>query len=213
MLTLQESLFDSNLVSKDPIDWQRFKDVFVEKKPEERYNLFSVLRQILSYSTTDMETLRDMLEIYWSPMQIEEFEYQHLAFEYIINALNDAFKKQGGTSWFDITESDFEKIGDEMDDDEKDYQNDELNYFIHHANTTAHESHFMVGNGELPESVKFILGSLGWINVHCGPVGKLLKKPKEWAVDYFDRLFGGQLMFIYVCPKNLDPFVKKLLYK
>lgn len=210
MLTLQESLFDKNLVDKKLVDWDKFKKTFIEKKPIDRYNFFNILRELL-WSSCAEETF----EIYWTNEQIKEYKNQQVAFEYILNALKDAFKKQGGSSWITIDDWEFEQIGNDMDDDERNFWDSELQYFSYClAHTTAHESHFAVGEGKLPTPVKFLLEhkKVKWYTPTT-QVGKLIEKPNEWAVDYFDNLFRSQVMYIYVCPKNLDPFVKKLLYK
>lgn len=189
-----ESLFDKNLVEKDPLDWSWF----IVKNPKERYDLF------LEISTMIWDP-----EDYWPDWIIDDYKEHELEFDYITRALRSAFNKQGGESWIRIDDQEFEEIGYEMTEDEIEYQNFQLEKFFSNANETQIGGRFAVGKGKFPEVIKFILKGTGlW--EQKGPLGTIIRSPKEWALDYWSQ--GGQALSIYICPKGLDPVVKKLLY-
>lgn len=102
-----ESVFDKNLVEKDPFDWTWFT-----AKPKERYDLF------LELSTM----IWDPKE-YWLDWMVEDYKEHEREFDYITNALRDAFGKQGCMSWIRIDEYDFEGMGEWMTEEEIEYQN------------------------------------------------------------------------------------------
>ena len=188
-----ESLFDKNLVEKDPLDWSWFTI-----KPKERCDLFLELLTMISDS-------KDL----WPEWVIEDYKEHEAEFDYIITALRDAFDKQGGESWMRIDNYDFEEIGEEMTEEEIEYQNSQLERFFSNANETEMHSYFVVGKGKFPEVIEFILKGAGWW-YQKGLLGNLIRSPKQWALDYWNP--GGQALSIYICPKGLDPIVKKLLY-
>ena len=193
MKSLVESLFDKNIVEKDPLDWTWFT-----VKPKNRYDLFLEI-SIMIWDPED----------YWPDWVIEDYKEHKLEFDYITNALRDAFKKQGGESWIRIGDEEFEEMGGEMTEEETEYQNSMLEKFFVNATETEMGSCFVIGKGKFPEVIEFILKGTGWWN-QKGPLGNLIRFPKQWFLDYWSG--GGQILSIYICPKGLDPVVKKLLY-
>ena len=194
MKSLAESLFDKDLVERDPLDWSWF----TIKNPKERYNLF------LEISTMIWDP-----EQYWPDWLIDDYKEHKLEFDYIVQALQDAFKKQGGKSWIMIDYHEFEEMGEEMTEEEIEYQNSLLEKFFSNATETETGSRFVVGKGKFPEAIEFILKGTGWWE-QKGPIGAIIRSPKEWTLDYWSM--GSQTLSIYICPKGLDPVVKKLLY-
>ena len=189
-----ESLFDKDIVEKDPLDWSWF----TIKNPKERYDLF------LEISTMIWDP-----EDYWPDWLIDNYKEHELEFDYIVQALRSAFNKQGGESWIRIDEYNFEEMCNEMTEDEIEYQNFQLDKFFSNANETEIGSLFTVGKGKFPKAIEFILKGTGlW--EQKGPLGTIIKSPKQWALDYWHQ--SSQTLSIYICPKGLDPIVKKLLY-
>lgn len=188
-----ESLFDKNLVEKDPLDWSWFT-----VKPKERYDLF------LEISTMIWDP-----ENYWPDWVIEDYKEHKLEFDYITNALRSAFDKQGGASWIRIDEYDFEEIGEGMTEEEIEYQNYQLEKFFSTATDTQVGGKFVIGKGKFPEVIEFILKGTSWW-IQKGTLGNFIRSPKQWAFDYWSG--SSQVLSLYICPKGLDPVVKKLLY-
>ena len=188
-----ESLFDKNIVEKDPLDWTWFT-----VKPKERYDLF------LEISTMIWDP-----EDYWPDWIIEDYKEHKIEFDYITNALRSAFDKQGGVSWIRIDEYDFEEMGEGMTEEEIEYQNYQLEKFLSTATDTQVGGKFVIDKGKFPNTIEFILKGTGWWN-QKGTLGNLIRSPKQWALDYWSG--GSQTLSLYICPKGLDPVVKKLLY-
>ena len=188
-----ESVFDKDLVEKDPLDWSWFT-----VKPKERYDLF------LELSTMILDP-----EEYWPDWIIEDYKEHELEFDYITNSLRKAFNKQGGESWIRIDEFDFEEIGERMTEEEIESQNYQLEKFFSTATDDQIGGKFVIDKGKFPEIIEFMLKETGWWD-QKGILGNLIRSPKQWALDYFAG--GTQTLSLYICPKGLDPIVKKLLY-
>jgi len=193
MKSLTESLFDKNIVEKDPLDWTWFT-----VKPKERYYLF------LELSTMIWDP-----ENYWPDWIIEDYREHKAGFDYITNALCSAFNKQGGVSWIRIDEYDFEEMGEEMTEEEIEYQNNRLEKFFSTAIDTQFGGKFVIGKDKFPKIIEFILKGADWWD-QKGSLGNLIRSPKQWALEYWSG--GSQTLSLYICPKGLDPIVKKLLY-
>ena len=191
---MTESLFDKDLVEKDPLDWSWF----TIKNPKERYDLF------LEISTMSWEP-----EEYWPDWLIDNYRGHETEFDYITNALRSAFNKQGGESWIRIDQYDFEEMGEGMTEEEIEYQDFQLEKFFSNSKETEIGSRFVVGKGKFPKTIEFILKGTDWWE-QKGSLGTIIRSPKEWALDYWSQ--GSQVLSIYICPKGLDPIVKKLLY-
>lgn len=194
MKSLVESLFDKDLVEKDPLDWSWF----TIKNPKERYDLF------LELSTMIWDP-----EDCWPDWIIEEYKEHEAEFDYITNALRKAFDKQGGESWIRIDEYDFEGMGEEMTEEEIEYQNYQLEKFLSTATDTQIGGKFVIDKGKFPKVIEFILKRDGWWD-QKGVLGNLIRSPKQWALEYWSC--GSQTLTLYICPKDLDATVKKLLY-
>lgn len=184
-----EGVFDRDLVQKDPIDLSWFKI----KNPNERYDLFLQLNSIMN--TPEIENL---------PEWMGENYYEHQAgFDFILESLYDAFRKQHYTSWFDITTSDFEEIGDEMTEVEINDANSWLEWYFSKANITDMGGRFLNFKGKLPDFlVNLIKDTNNWDNK--------LSNITNWALDYYNDY--DQVLSVYGCPKGLNSTVKKLLY-
>lgn len=193
MKSLVESLFDKNLVEKDPFDWSWFTI-----KPKERYDLF-----------LELSTMLWDPEDYWPDWMIEDYKEHGAEFDYILNSLRKAFDKQDGESWIRIDEYDFEEMGGEMTEEEIEYQNYQLEKFFSAATNTQIGGKFVIDKGKFPGVIEFILKETGWWD-QKGSLGNLIRSPKQWALEYWSG--GSQTLSLYICPKGLDPVVKKLLY-
>ena len=133
----------------------------------------------------------------------EDYFNNKEAFDYVIERLREAFKKQHFDSWFDITTNDFEEIGEEMTDEEIDQANEELEKFFRGACLTPTGGYFLIQKGKIPLFITKIIEGAGWWN-------KALSHCDTWAVIYWGD--SGQQLSFYGCPKGLDPLVNKLLY-
>ena len=194
MKSLVESLFDKDLVEKDPLDWSWF----TIKNPKERYDLFLEL-SVMLWDPEDC----------WPDWIIEEYKEHEAEFDYITNALRKAFDKQGGESWIRIGDEEFDKMGNEMTEEEIEYQNYQLEKFLSTATDTQIGGKFVIDKGKFPKVIEFILKMDGWWD-QKGSLGNLIRSPKQWALEYWSNY--GQTLSLYICPKDLDSTVKKLLY-
>lgn len=182
-----ESLFDKDLIDKYPVDLSFLKT----SKPQEKANIFMTLQQLMTDPFHMEKWMEDLFQKYES------------GFNHLQQTLVGLFKKQGYYSWFDITEDDFEMMGDEMTDEEIDRKNAELEDFFKHAYQTKSRGFFLILKDRIPEFILDIIKcSEHW--------NKELEKCKEWAVCYWPD-FGPVISF-YGCPKGLIPEIKKLLY-
>ena len=189
MKSLQESLFDSDVVQKDPIDFSWIK----EKGDRSRAYVFDTILAIMT--TPNFEQLEEWMQ--------EEYYEHKLAYDYILEALYDAFKKQHFHSWFVITENDFEEAGEEMSDEQIELYNQELMQFFAKATETDTMGYFLVKHGKLDALIVDTIKDVEMWN-NC------LNSCKDWAVCYWSDY--GPVVSFYGCPKNLDPIVKKALY-
>lgn len=190
MKTLVESLFDKDIVEKDPIDFSNFKSVC--KRLETRADMFKIMMGIM------MNPQEHVPE--WFITTYHEYEKE---MDYIMAALRYQFEKQKACTWFDVEDSDFEEAGDEMTEEEIDEANAWLGDFFSSAVEDDCGCKFKICKGKIPEFLKNILKDTGyWFDK--------LNQLDTWAVGYYTN--GEQVLSFYGCPKGLDPTVKKLLY-
>ena len=117
MKCLRESLFDDDLVEKDLIDFSEFKRIC--KRPETRADMFKIIMTLM----TDPDD-------YVPSWYTETYHEHEQVMDYIMDSLRSQFKKDG-EMWFNITENDFEKVGDEMTEEEIDRVNNLLRTFFY----------------------------------------------------------------------------------
>lgn len=189
MKTLQESLFDHDLATKDPIDWSYFKSRSMQTRSE----IFMILLSLMTNPDT----------VYLEEWMGENYTENELGFNYIQQCLQAAFKKQGFDSWFDVTEYDFEEVGDEMTEEEIDSANEELMDFFSKAYQTETQGFFLIINKKLPDFVVNIIKCTNRWNPKMESIS-------TWAIEYWPT-YGPAISF-YGCPRGLDSTVKKLLY-
>ena len=115
-----EGLFDKDLVEKDPLDLSWFT-----VKPKERYDLFLELSAMI-WNPED----------YWPDWVVDDYKEHEIEFDYITDALRKAFDKQGGESWINIDEYDFEEMGNRMTEEEIEHQTYQLEKFFSTATDT-----------------------------------------------------------------------------
>ena len=184
MKSLKESLFDDDLATKPLLNWNWFK-----MPRNERSVLFYEIFNIM-FSPDD----------YIPRWVLKHYELHKLQFDYIIQCLRSAFKKQSYVSWFYIDSNDMEMIGDEMTEEQITKANNEMrSYFSKGVYTTR--GIFIMGDEKIPACIKDLIKKTDHWN-------RMLSTTKEWAIEYYD---DGTMM-IFVCPKDLDPDIKKLLY-
>jgi hypothetical protein len=189
MKTLRESLFDKDIIEKDPIDFTEFKNLC--KRPETRADIFKIIMAIMMTPNN-----------YIPDWYITTYKENDRVLDYIINALRDQFKKNGCT-WFDVEDGDFEEAGDEMTDEEIDKANEWLREFFNKAIEDDCGCRFKICKGKIPDFLKKLFKNTGyWFDK--------LNQIDTWAVGYYRN--GEQILSFYGCPKGLDPTVKKLLY-
>ena len=190
MKTLVESLFDKDIVEKDPIDFSEFERLC--KRPETRADMFKIIMAV-------MMTPND----YMPEWYMTTYKEHKAVMDYIINALREQFKK-GNCTWFDVEDNDFEEAGDEMTEEEIDKANTWLAEFFSKAIEDDCGCRFKICKGKIPEFLKDILKNTGyWFDK--------LNQLDTWAIGYYNN--HEQVLSLYGCPKGLDPTVKKLLYK
>ena len=188
MKTLAESLFDKDLVDKYPVDLSFLKTTH----PQERVDIFMTLAQLM---TDPFHTEEWMDELYHD---------HESGFDHIHQNLYNAFKKQGFESWFNITDQDFEDMGDEMTDEEIDVANEELKEFFSKAYPTQTGGYFLIINKKLPDFLIKIIKSAGYWKSKMSSID-------TWAIQYWPDYGPG--VSLYGCPKGLNPYIKKLLYQ
>lgn len=186
-----EGVFDKDLIEKSPIDWSWFKT----KDPEIKSNIFLIIHSFMHTPNPEKDLPEWMYETY--------LEHQ-IGFDYIIQSLQKCFNKQNFDTWVEIDGSEFEEIGDGMDEDEIDYRTDELDKYFAGCFCNERGAHFKVGRGRIPKIIVWILKSLGY------PVTKF-NSITDWGLEYYNS--GEQILVFYGCPRGLDPVVKKLLYE
>lgn len=196
MKSLVESLFDKDIVTKDPIDWSYFK-----MNPDQRYDLFFLIYSFMNDPDLDADHPEDTKLPEW---MVEEYIQNQQGFDYIMNAFHTAFNKEHYDTWINIPADDFECMGDEMTDEQIDMYNEELRQYFAKATDTERGSYFVLGKGKLPEFILNIIKGTGY------PVSRF-NTLKNWAIDYY-QCGSDQQLTIYGCPKSLDPIVKKILY-
>ena len=189
MKSLKESLFDKDLINKYPVDLSFLKT----SKPQEKADIFMTIQQLMT----------DPFYIHMEKWMENLFQKYESGFNHLQQTLVELFKKQGFYSWFNITEDDFETMGDEMTDEEIERKNTELEDFFKRAYQTESRGFFLISKDKIPEFILDIIKCTDHWN-------KGLEKCKEWAVCYWPD-FGPVISF-YGCPNGLDPTIKKLLY-
>lgn len=190
MKSLVESLFDKNLVEKDPIDFSYFKT----NDKQIRYEIFEIINALM-WPQTNIDYFDDWMG--------ESYREHKIAFDYIVQCLYKAFNKQRFLSWINISEGDFEYMGDKMSEEEIDAANDELNNFFKKAYKTENQGRFLIQKGKIPDVIVDIIKRAEYWD-------DSLLKCDVWAVSYWPT-YGPTLCF-YGCPKGLTPKIKKLLY-
>lgn len=190
MKSLVESLFDKDLVKKDPIDFSYFKT----NDKQIRYEIFEIINALM-WPQTNIDYFDD-----WAG---ESYREHKIAFDYIVQCLYNAFNKQHFQSWINISGSDFEEIGDEMSEEEIDAANNKLNNFFKKAYKTEDQGLFLIQKGKIPEVIVDMIKRAGYWN-------DSLLKCDIWAASYWAT--DGPTLFFYGCPKGLTPEIKKLLY-
>lgn len=186
-ITLQESLFDGDLVKKNIID-----SLWNSKISKD--DLFYCLETYLQCANID-DLPKYLTDIYYNNEE---------AFKLVMHELYEAFTKQKYYSWIVVTEDDFEKVGNEMTEEEIDKANKELDNFFKNAKVTDRDGRFIVGNGKIPFFILNILKS----SDHWKPQ---MANIKNWAIEYyFDYC---QTLVFYGCPNYLNPIIKKFLYE
>lgn len=187
---MMESLFDKDIIKKDPIDFSYFKT----NDKQVRYEIFEILNALMSpQANID----------YFDDWMGEGYREHKTAFDYIVQCLYNAFNKQHYHSWIDISENDFEKIGDEMTEEEIDAADNELNNFFKKAYKTEDQGLFLIQKGKIPDVIVDVIKRAGyWDNS--------LLKCDAWAASYWPTY--GPILCFYGCPKGLTPEIKKLLY-
>jgi len=188
MKSLKESLFDKDIIKKDPIDFTEFKNLC--KKPETRAAIFKLIMAL-------------MMEEHIPEWYIATYEEHKLVIDYIIEGLRDEFNKQKSCTWFDITDDDFEGAGEEMPETEIDNANIWLRDFFYRAVEDDCGCKFKICKGKIPEFLKNIFKNTGyWFDK--------LNQIDTWAIGYYNDY--EQIISFYGCPKGLDSTIKKLLY-
>ena len=185
-----ESIFDKDLVKKDPVDFSYFKT----NDKQVRYEIFEILNVLMS-PQSNMQ--------YYAEWLGENYYENKEAFDYIVQCLYKAFNKQHFHSWINISESDFGEIGDEMTEEEIDAANNELNNFFKKAYKTENQGRFLIQKGKIPDVIVDIIKRAGYWD-------DSLLKCDACAVSYWPT-YGPTLCF-YGCPNGLNPTIKKLLY-
>lgn len=184
-----ESVFDKDLVEKDPIDWSWFKI----KNPQKRSTLFLEIEALLN--TPEIDKLLSWV--------FDDYMEHQVGFDYIVKSLVDAFNKNHACTWFTINQNDFEEMGEEMTEEEIDHYNYELDQYFSHAYQTELCSCFVMDKGKIPDVFMKLFKETGWWKPSMSNV-------KEWAIEYYNNY--DQVLTFYGCPKGLDPVVKKILY-
>ena len=187
---MTESLFDKDLVKKEPVDFSYFKT----NDKQIRYEIFEILN-ILTSQQPNMDYYADWIS--------ECYREHKIAFDYIVQCLYNAFNKQHFHSWIDISESEFGKIEEEMTEDEIDDKNNELSILFRKAYKTENQGRFLIQKGKIPDIIIDIIKRAGYWD-------DSLLKCDVWAASYWPT-YGPTLSF-YGCPKGLTPEIKKLLY-
>ena len=186
-----EGVFDKDLIEKDPIDLSYFKI----KNPNERYDIFFILDGIMN--TPEIESLPEWM--------IEEYYKHQPGYDFILQSFYDAFNKQHCSTWVNITENDFEEMGDGMTDEEIDQANQDLQKYFSKTESTDRGGYFVVGKGKIPDFIiKILKDSDNWKSQ--------FSNIKEWAIEYYQDSYDCSMTF-YGCPKGLNSTVKKLLYE
>jgi hypothetical protein len=188
-----ESLFDKNIIKKDPINFSEFERLC--KRPATRADMFKIIMAV-------MNTPKNYMPGWYTTT----YEEHRNVIDYIILTLQDQFKKQSICTWFDVKDNDFEEAGDEMTEEEIDEANAWLGDFFSRAVEDDCGCKFKICKGKIPEFLKNILKNTGyWFDK--------LNQLDTWAVGYHTYYTNGeQVLSFYGCPKGLDPVVKKLLY-